>query len=41
MQLLNVIMPGNVSIVYDIIYDIATFDLIPVEIMLEKINPLL
>ena len=41
MQLLNVIMPGNVSIVYDMIYLIATFDLIPMESVDEYVTVLL
>ena len=41
MQLLNVIMPGNISIVYDIIYMIATFDLIPMDMVDEHAEKLL
>ena len=37
MQLLNVIMPGNVSIVYEMIYMIATFDLIPMDVVIEYV----
>ena len=31
-------MPGNVSIIYDLLYKIATFDLIQVDPILEKIE---
>ena len=36
--LLNVLLPGNARIVYDATYTIATFDIIPMDFFLEKLE---
>ena len=36
--LLTIIMPGNASIIYDLLYKIATFDLIEMDSILEKLE---
>ena len=36
--LLTIIMPGNASVIYDLLYKVATFDLLPIDPILEEIE---
>ena len=41
MQLLNVIMPGNARIVYEMIFQVTTFDLVPTDSVEKRLGFLL